>query len=195
MIGDEAQRRPGRRGMSGRMLRWLPFLVTILEIAVFIAVGRWIGFGWAVLFLLASGVIGMVALRVVGLSTWRRLRQQALTRSPNAAQARDALAGVGVRILGAFLLIVPGFVTSVVGLGLLIPPVGRAVSRRLPRPIIAGSLWRARADRPSGSRDSQAAPDVVEGEVVEVDIDDVDPPDRSAPDYRDVIPVDEGRDE
>lgn len=180
-----------RRSATARMLRWLPFLLTILEIVVFVAVGRWIGFGWALLILIGSGVLGLTALRLVGLSTWRRLREQAIARNANAAAARDALAGVGVRILGAFLLIVPGFLSSAVGALLLIPPIGRLVSRKLPQAIVAGSLWRARDGR--RAPDQTSGQDVVAGEVV--DVDEVDPPDRSAPDYRDVIPLDEGRDE
>jgi UPF0716 family protein affecting phage T7 exclusion len=177
------------RGRGMRILRWVPFLVTILEVVVFVAVGRWIGFGWAIVAMLACGVAGMIALRVVGLSTWRRLREQAAGPGATAAQARDALAGVGTRIFGAFLLMAPGFVSSAVGALLLIPPVGRFMGGLMPSAILAGSVWRGRsaAQQPRG--------DVVEGEVVEVNVDDIDPPDRSASDYRDVIPLPEGRDE
>lgn len=176
----------GGRGM--RVLRWLPFLVTILEVVVFVAVGRWIGFGWAILTMLGCGVAGMIALRVVGLNTWRRLREQAAGGGASAAQARDTLAGVGTRILGAFLLMVPGFVSSVAGVFLLIPPVSRVVGRMVPVTVLGGGLWRGRAASAGG-------PDVVEGEVVEVDVDGVEAPDGSASGDRDVIPLPERRDD
>lgn len=184
MSGSPYIDRPGGDGRMSRVLRWLPFLGMVVEVVVFVAVGRWIGFGWALLLLVGSGVAGLVALRVVGLSTWRRLREQAVTRGSGAAQAREALAGVGVRILGAMLLILPGFVSSVAGALLLVPPLGRVVGRLIPGTIVTGSLWRAGTRQPGGA----GGPDVVEGEVVEVDVEDLDPPDRSAPDFRDAIP-------
>jgi len=181
-----------RPGVGSRMLRWIPFLATLLEIFVFVLVGQAIGFGWAFFALFVSAAVGLFALRAVGLNTWRRLRKQAVSPTADIAAVQDALAGVGVRIFGALLVIVPGFVSTVVGLVLLVPPVGRLVSRLMPGAIVAGSLWRrGPAGSPTGANDG----DVVPGEVVEVDVENVPEPDPSAPDYHDAITLPEGRDE
>ena len=96
-------------------------LVTMaaIEIFVFVQVGQWIGYGWAVIALIAIALFGIWLVKREGLGTWRRAQAQMRAGEIPAAEAVD-----GALIAGAgLLLIVPGFVTDVIGLLLLAPPL------------------------------------------------------------------------
>jgi UPF0716 protein FxsA len=99
----------------------LVVLITLgaLEIFVFVQVGQWIGFGWALLALIAISLFGAWLVKREGLGTWRRAQAQLRAGEIPAGEVVD-----GALIAGAgLLLLVPGFVTDVVGLLLLLPPL------------------------------------------------------------------------
>ena len=99
----------------------LVVLVTLgaLEIFVFVQVGEWIGYGWAILALILVSLFGVWLVTREGLGTWRRAQAQLRAGEVPAAEAVD-----GALIAGAgLLLIVPGFITDGIGLLLLLPPL------------------------------------------------------------------------
>ncbi len=171
--------------MRRRALALLPLglpLLSIAEIAVFVAVGHAIGVGWALLLLAVSTLTGVVLLRREGIRGWRSFRAAAEAGRPPGAQVSNSLVG----LLGALLLAVPGFVTAVAGLLLVLPP-GRIVARRgverwTERRVdaaVAGDLFGPRhvkvrrgdpvvvVDEPPVQRGPAAA---IEGEVVEGEV-------------------------
>ena len=90
----------------------------IAELFVMIQVANWIGFFWMLFSLFVSAVAGIMILRHRGRAHWRRFRGAVDERRPPAREAFD-----GVMITaGALLLIIPGFITSALGLFLLFPP-------------------------------------------------------------------------
>lgn len=90
----------------------------IAELFVMIQVAQAIGFFWMLFLLFASAVGGMMVLRHRGRAHWQKLRGAVSERRPPAREAFD-----GVMITtGALLLIIPGFITSAIGLFLLFPP-------------------------------------------------------------------------
>ncbi|RZU54324.1 FxsA membrane protein [Krasilnikovia cinnamomea] len=93
-------------------------LLAVAEIVVFVAVVHAIGAGWAVLLLTAASVAGLLLLRREGVRGWRVWRAAADAGRPAGGQVSHALVGV----LGALLLAVPGFLTAVAGLVLILPP-------------------------------------------------------------------------
>jgi UPF0716 protein FxsA len=160
-------------------------ITILLEIAVFVLLGRWIGFPWAVLIVLAMSGLGLALLRREGIRAWRRFRAAAEAGERPGAHVTDGLVG----LLGALLLAVPGLLTGVLGLLMLVPP-GRQLARaRLQRtaerrlsPSVVGDLFgprrvRVRRSQPSegpagNGADGRPAPSpgpVVEGEIVERD--------------------------
>nr|WP_281386822.1 FxsA family protein [Jiangella mangrovi] len=109
----------------------------VIELIALVMVANWVGLGWALLLLAGTSVLGIALLRIVGLRAWSELRAAAADgRYPEGeaetANARSArMADTGARLLSGVLLTFPGFITDLIGLVLLIPPIRRGVGRRL----------------------------------------------------------------
>jgi UPF0716 protein FxsA len=103
--------------------------VPVLEVFVFIEVGRAIGWLPAVVVLAGTSIIGARLLRVQGRAAIERV---SLEISGHGAPARAALDGA-LGFLGAALLALPGFLTDLLGALLVIPPTRRLASRWVSR--------------------------------------------------------------
>lgn len=99
--------------------------VPVLELFVFIEVGRAIGWVLALLLLFATSVLGVRLVRVQGRIAIERVSVAVSERRAPGGAAVDGALG----FLGSVLLAVPGFVTDAVGALLLLPPT-RALTRR-----------------------------------------------------------------
>ena len=104
----------------------------VLELALLIKTGQAIGF-WATLGLLVGAVaIGAIVMSRQGITVARRTREaMALGRPP----VGPVLDGAFLLLAGA-LLITPGFLTDVLALLLLVPPVRRKVARWCVRSLV-----------------------------------------------------------
>ncbi|MET8838132.1 FxsA family protein [Micromonospora sp. NPDC004540] len=166
-----------------RGLKYVPpalLLLALLELTVFVLVGRGVGFGFAVLLVFAASLLGLVLLRREGMRAWRGFRAAAESGQPPGRQVTDGLVG----LLGALLLALPGLVSGAVGLLLLVPPVrrlaGAGVRRATERRVssmVAGDLFgprrvRVRRGAPQPAPTPQPQPvtepgRAIEGEIVE----------------------------
>lgn len=110
-------------------LLWLFIVLPIVEIALFIQVGGLIGV-WATLGLVVlAAVLGVAVIRSQGTQAWMQAqRSLAELRDPSRPLAHGMM-----QILAGALLIVPGFLTDIVALLLLIPPVRDLIMRRAVR--------------------------------------------------------------
>jgi UPF0716 protein FxsA len=97
--------------------------VPIIEIALFIRVGGWLGL-WPTLGLVVlTAIVGGSLLRQQGLATIDGLRREmARGGDPSPLLVQGALL-----LVGGVLLLTPGFFTDAVGLALLIPPMREAL--------------------------------------------------------------------
>src|SRR5688500_10629096 len=106
--------------------RIIPLVLLILawvEIAVFILVGRTIGVGAPLGLVVLAAVAGRVLMRSQGFGVMRRIREDV-----NGGLMPGAAVADGAMILFAgVLLIIPGFVTDVIGLLLFVPAVRRGL--------------------------------------------------------------------
>jgi UPF0716 protein FxsA len=146
------------------------FLVyALVELAVVVALVSTIGLGWTLLLLLAAFVVG------VALAGSQLKVQLTRLRSGPTAATDSALVA-----LGTVLVVVPGLVSTLAGLLLLLPPT-RAVARPLLTAIAIRGIGRrgplitvttVGADRYGSARRPQR--DYIDGEVI--DVTDVDPP-------------------
>lgn len=108
------------------MFKWIIFAflsLPVVEIAAFVAVASAIGLLLAFALLIGSSVLGAVLLRHFGTENLVRLKVAA---GGNVETLRLDGAGLA-NILGAFLLVLPGFVTDLLGIILLTPPIQRRI--------------------------------------------------------------------
>jgi UPF0716 protein FxsA len=107
----------------------LPILWFLAELFVVIEVAGAIGVGATILLLILSWPLGAWALKAQGGAAWRRLSAAvAAGRSPG----REVLDGVLV-LIGGLLLIVPGFISDILGAVALLPPTRALLRRQLGR--------------------------------------------------------------
>src|SRR3712207_1384813 len=111
----------------------LVLLFTFAEIAGFILVGQMIGVAATLGLALLSVIAGITILRRQTMATVMRARAEMIAgRTPAGPVVDGALVGTG-----ALLLIVPGFLTDIAALALLIPATRRAIRSRLSRRFAA----------------------------------------------------------
>jgi UPF0716 protein FxsA len=138
----------------------------VVELAVTVALTATIGLGRTLLVLLAVFVIGAVA---VG----SQLRRQIARLRTRSLTARGALADTASVALATVLILIPGLVTSGLGLLLLFPPTRPVVRPLLIAVAARGTGWpliaaaATGASRYATSRSGRRA-DYVDGEVVDV---------------------------
>ena len=106
------------------LLALLFLLIPIAELAVIIKVGSEIGVANTIGVLLVVSVVGAWLVKREGMSVWRRFQRSV---EAGAVPGKEIADGVMILFAGA-LLMSPGFLTDVLGIALLLPPV-RAVVR------------------------------------------------------------------
>lgn len=133
-----------------RMAVALVFLAfPLLEIAVLIKVGQAIGVWSTIGLLVAAAFLGMIVIREQGVAMVGRMFAAASDGRMTLAPLIDGYAAVAA----GFLLIIPGFISDVIGLLLLVPPVRRlaiawSFSSIAARPREHGSPTQPKVSRP-----------------------------------------------
>jgi UPF0716 protein FxsA len=172
------------------MLRWLLIVYALVELAVFFALVSTIGWGWTLLVFLATFVLGWGFLApMAGSQLLRRIGQlrSGLTepRWGHRPLAGDALSDGALVTLAVALVLVPGLVTTALGLLLLVPPIRSLAGpglnaigvhglRRVPLATYTTAFTDSRWGYPDDGRD------YIDGEVI--DVTDFEPP--ALPDER-----------
>ncbi|MGB8275556.1 MAG: FxsA family protein [Alphaproteobacteria bacterium] len=135
--------------------------VPLIEIAVLVTVGRHIGVLPTLGLLLLAALAGTTLLRVQGFAVLRRA-QEALDR--DEFPVVEVFDGVCLLVAGA-LLLAPGFVTDVLALILLLPPVRALLRRILARHWLAtGAIHVSPEDMAAGPGETDERGRVIEGE-------------------------------
>ena len=91
--------------------------VPALEILIMIKIGQYVGALNTVLLIFFTAIVGVYYARVQGINTLRSAFQNVYK---NKVPVYEMLSGASIAI-AAFLLIIPGFLTDVLGFALLIP--------------------------------------------------------------------------
>ncbi|CUH39404.1 Suppressor of F exclusion of phage T7 [Jannaschia seosinensis] len=137
--------------------------VPILEIALFIQVGGWLGLWPTLAIVIATAALGTWLVRRQGLAEIARIQKSlGELRDPTRPLAHGAMI-----LASGLLLLTPGFFTDALGFALLVPGVRDAVLSYIRKRIKVQSFRMGRppheAPRPVDPRS-----DVLEGEYVEV---------------------------
>ncbi|HTI74020.1 MAG TPA: FxsA family protein [Mycobacterium sp.] len=138
----------------------------VVELAVIVALTSTIGFGWTILALLATWLVGVT---LAGSQVKRHLHrlQAGLTAAKLQGAATDSL----LVAIGTVLVVIPGLASSVVGSLLLLPPtraaarplVAAMAARRVPLVVAAGP-----AAATGWGYDASGRGDYIDGEVIDV---------------------------
>ena len=156
----------------GRRIRIAAGLLALAEVVVFVLVAGWIGAGYTVLLALATSALGWALLARQGTKALADLRESARTRRTGAGRE---LGDAGLVAAGGVLMVLPGFLSDVLGLLCLLPgtrslvraALGRLILSRLPvglRPPVRVDSVRT-AEMPHREH-VPSTPLVIEGEVV-----------------------------
>lgn len=147
--------RGGRRSQAllppswRRRIRWVMVAAAafaIAEVAAFIVVAAQIGVLAAVAVLVLTSLLGARLATARSGRHWREVRMDVLLgRDPNA----DAL-HAGLLLVAGVLLAVPGFLSDILGLVLLLPSIRRKTAQRLP--TLLRPLGTARPSAPTSIR-------------------------------------------
>jgi UPF0716 protein FxsA len=105
-------------------------LLPAAELAAFLLVVAAIGWFWATALFIGTSLLGLLLLRRTGRAHLDRFRAAIARRGLRAIHLETPGAAP---IVGGILLVVPGFITDLLGLLMLVPPVRRATAARLRR--------------------------------------------------------------
>ena len=133
-------------------------LFPVLELFVFVKVSGAIGFFPALLLIIVGSMLGVLVLRVAGLATALRARES-LNRGELPAQTM--LEGLMMALAGG-LLILPGFISDVLGLVLLLPFTRKLLAGKMRQRAFADDLQPRGGPAPRQPLGREG--DVIEGE-------------------------------
>jgi UPF0716 protein FxsA len=141
----------------------LIFLLPLVEIALFVLVGGWIGVFATLVLVVLAVFAGVALIRSAGTDAAARIRaSMAQQQDPSAEIVRMAM-----RFIAGMLLVIPGFFTDTVALVLLVPGVQRAAFAALRRRASVSGIVVERGD-PAGQPRPQHTDRVIEGDYRDV---------------------------
>ncbi|MGC1262118.1 MAG: FxsA family protein [Jannaschia helgolandensis] len=136
-------------------------VVPIIEIALFIQVGGWLGLWPTLAIVVLTAILGTTLVKRQGLAALAQV-QASLNELTDPTRA---LAHGAMILASGLLLLTPGFFTDAIGFALLIPAVRDFVMRQVRARINVQSFS---VGTDLHSRSTTADNDVVEGDYVEV---------------------------
>jgi UPF0716 protein FxsA len=159
------------------LIFFLIFVATpIVEIALFIQIGGFIGVGPTILIVIVTALVGSILLRLQGSAVIRRTQ---LALRAGELPVDPVVDGISLLVAGA-LLLTPGFFTDAVGFLLFVPPFRRALARRIFLHMVrSGNVFVARGgpndEPPHGRREHDPKERRPEQEtIIDVDYEPVD---------------------
>lgn len=157
---------------------WLFLLfvsIPIIEIALFIQVGGWLGLWPTLGIVILTALLGTVLVRAQGLMALSKIR----SNLNEFQDPTESLAHGAMILASGLLLLTPGFFTDAVGFSLLIPPVRLALFHWIRKRVKVSSFVHAEtsyARQPRRPEDT-----VIDGEFSELDEDTPPPPTHRPP--------------
>lgn len=104
-------------------------LLPLVELALLLQVGRWIGLGWTLALVIVTGLVGAALARRHGLRAWTAIRDELRAgRMPTSTLADGLLI-----LIGGIVLLTPGLLTDIFGFAMLLPASRNAFKRALGR--------------------------------------------------------------
>lgn len=143
---------------------WLFLLfvtIPIIEIALFIQVGGWLGLWPTLGIVVLTAILGTILVRAQGLMALSKIQSNLRDlRDPTESLAHGAMI-----LASGLLLLTPGFFTDGVGFALLVPPVRLALFRWIKSRIKVQSFVHTGQTQDA----PPASGDVIDGEFEDID--------------------------
>lgn len=166
----------------------------LLELAVLIKVGQTLGVWLTILLLIATGVVGSLIVQSQGLQAARRAAQSMAEGRPPIEPVVDSF----MLMLAGALLLIPGLLTDLIALPLLVPPIRRWIARWALRRMFKNAdvrvethEWRSPGRDPRQDPGTEGQPDNrprgARGPVIDAEwehVDDPKPPSKPVTDDR-----------
>lgn len=152
-------------------------LLPLMEITGFVLVGQWLGVLATIALVIASSLLGVLVLRSQGISLAQSLRRP---RSGDPQRTAKSVLNSTAQVFGGLLLVLPGFITDILGLMLLIPVVRSTLWKIIsPRLVVVQTGGKARGgvgpdagfpDRdPSAYRGPRHQGPMGNGDIIDLD--------------------------
>lgn len=129
----------------------LPLLILLAwplaEIAGFVVVGSALGLWWTLALVIFTGLLGAFLLRQQGLHLLRKLSQQ----SQGGQIPPSSLVDGAMIVVAGILLLLPGFITDLVGLALFIPFVRQFLWSLIGKRVVIVGSRRGNGYKPSSA--------------------------------------------
>ncbi|MCE9780965.1 FxsA family protein [Shewanella algae] len=139
-------------------------LIPVVELSVLIRVGEVLGSWNTVALVILTAVVGVSLVRSQGLSTLMSVQKKL---AAGEAPGQEIVEGMMLAMAG-ILLLIPGFVTDLIGLILLTPitraPLARYFYQRMQLKVVAGAQFRAGTNPFEPPHQRSQGGDVFEGE-------------------------------
>jgi len=142
--------------MSSRLLLPLILLLPLAEIAMFVLVGQRIGVGATILTVLASSFCGLILMRRQGISMLRGLQA-----GSTGAEGGEVVRGM-LHMVSGLLLVIPGFITSALGLLLLLPLTRSFLWRSLKPDVVVTRSAQFYRRSNTGERNTKSGASVID---------------------------------
>lgn len=135
-------------------------IVLLVEIALFVTVGGWLTLWPTLAIVLATALLGSVLLRRQGAGVLRDLQaEMSALGDPLSPLAHGALV-----LMGGVMMILPGFLTDILGLCLMVPAVRRVVIRLVLARVAARGGGLAFTFGATGGMNEGAGGEVIDGD-------------------------------
>ncbi len=153
--------------------------VPLIELALIIKVGQLAGFWPTLGLIVGTALLGTVLLNRQGMSVLRRVSAALDVGKPPVGAVLDG----AFLFMAGLLMITPGFLTDLVGLVLLIPPLRRPIARHVLSQMLGsgeihvrGYEWRGGAGAEEGGPQRRPRPGPDGNVVIETDYERIDEP-------------------
>jgi UPF0716 protein FxsA len=146
------------------MVRWIVFglvALPIAELAVFLLVAGFIGLVAALMLMLLTSVLGVLLLKQAGRSGLAQLNDSVRTRNIGTGLETGSETGLGdvaATASAGLLLLVPGFLTDLLGVLILLPAFRQWIGPQLQRAATGGTSAPAVIDLEPGEWRQVAQP-------------------------------------
>ena len=137
--------------------------VPILEVILFITVGKYIGLWNTIIIILITAIIGAILVKSQGISIFNKALEEIKS---NKTPILPIFEGIAILIAGAFLL-TPGFLTDTIGCILLIPKVRKIIINYVSNYLKKRSIYSEKSS--FYTNDENKKNKIFEGSFEEVD--------------------------